>query len=368
MTIEDRQSGPLRITGLDGLRAISCLMVIIGHASYGVGFPQVIDGKWFTFMALFGVKIFFVISGFIITHLLLKEYAGTGSISLRLFYARRALRILPPYVLYLVAVWVCARLNWLPMPDGADFTFAALFLSNYFPTDWFLEHTWSLSVEEQFYLIWPLLCLSLLRRRGQILIALGLWLAILIPTGFVAHLAFGDSLTWARSLIARSSDLAAGAALAGIFQRYRPLLERIFRGWNTQIIRVIVLALLALVIFGKTSGHANGLLSATGSVVQSLCIACLIASCVICQKDLIHRLLNARIMVGIGLVSYSAYLWQQLFAAAPERYLDGSFLRELAWFPLNVVLPLGMAALIYFSVERPLTRIRSRLSAVQTSS
>ncbi len=353
-----------RLTSLDGLRAVSCLMVIVGHASYGVGFPMVVDGKWFTFMALFGVKIFFVISGFIITHLLLKEYANTGSISLRLFYARRALRILPPYGLYLLAVWGCARLGWLPMPEAADFISATLFISNYFPTEWFLEHTWSLSVEEQFYLIWPLLCLSLLRTQRQIISALIIWLGILIPVAFVAHAVYADSLIWARSLIARSSDLAAGAGLAGIFQRHRPLLERTFDGWNTQIIRGVTLILLAVVIFGKTSGPSDQLLSAVGSVVQSLCIACLIASSVIYQKDLVHRLLNGRAMVGIGLISYSAYLWQQLFAAAPERFLDGSFLSTLAWFPLNLVLPLVAAALIYFAVERPLARVRARLSAV----
>lgn len=148
-----------RIPSLDGLRAISIFLVVIGHVS--LSFPH--SGRWVNFfLQIFGnsdvgVLIFFVISGFLITTLLLQEFEKTGNICLSNFYLRRSFRIFPAFYCYMGVVfflWMAGNihLTW------AVFGTAALFLRNYgslfihsFPTgDWFVGHTWTLAVEEQF--------------------------------------------------------------------------------------------------------------------------------------------------------------------------------------------------------------------------
>src|SRR5437868_1936649 len=158
-----------RIRSLDGLRAISILMVIFGHA--GQTIPYHIDHflayKLITDATL-GVRIFFVISGFLITKLLLIEKEKTGDISIRNFYARRVIRIFPVFYLYIL---VLLLLKWFFKPNVFEdynlILFAGLYLWNYkhlfyqspFPNDpafHIVGHFWSLSMEEQFYLLWPI--------------------------------------------------------------------------------------------------------------------------------------------------------------------------------------------------------------------
>jgi len=180
---------------LDGLRGVSILAVM----SYHIG---LIRGGFL------GVDIFFVLSGFLITTLLMDEWARTGRISLRKFYARRALRLLPALVLLVVAcdvtVMVIARLYWAPesfMPVVFGMVYASVvvffYIGNFVmisgQTLWILGHTWSLSIEEQFYVLWPL-CLWLLlrwaRRRGFILpvLVLGIAASLLLKVALVrAH-------------------------------------------------------------------------------------------------------------------------------------------------------------------------------------
>ncbi|MEI8080878.1 MAG: acyltransferase, partial [Actinomycetes bacterium] len=176
---------------VEGLRALSVLLVIACHA----GIPFLAGG-------FVGVDVFFVISGFLITGLLFREAAATGRVSIRNFYARRARRILPMAALVLLSVCLA---SWLLMPAidragvGTDVTGAALFVSNWVfaaqANDYFamnvtsspVLHFWSLSVEEQFYLIWPVLVFALAvigKRRGlstgrkRALIGVGLALPI----------------------------------------------------------------------------------------------------------------------------------------------------------------------------------------------
>src|SRR5215471_14081758 len=149
-----RRSEPMskRIPSLDGLRAVSIGMVLLGHLDGVRDFPRAL--YHLTHFANFGVRVFFVISGYLITHLVLKEQSKTGRIDLAEFYRRRAFRILPPAYLYMVVVIVAYGhlFSWQNIVTG----FA--YLTSYFisTTPWPLGHLWSLSVEEQFYLLWPL--------------------------------------------------------------------------------------------------------------------------------------------------------------------------------------------------------------------
>src|SRR5215831_9782405 len=144
---------PGRIPSLDGLRAISILLVVAGH-SFDEGRSPLLF-ELFGHLGNYGVRIFFIISGFLITTLLLKEYTKTETISLRSFYLRRALRIFPAFYVYVAVICILAVLGVVSLLRG-DVLHAVTYTMNYHTTrGWYLNHIWSLSVEEQFYLIWP---------------------------------------------------------------------------------------------------------------------------------------------------------------------------------------------------------------------
>lgn len=160
------------IPSLDGLRALSVFAVILGHT----------NSEWLDripFNRLFrdgerGVVMFFVISGFIITHLLLKELAQQGRISLKRFYLRRTLRIFPPFYVYLLTIAILSLLDWVQVTP-ASMLAAATYTWNYLPWagGWVIGHCWSLTLEEQFYLLWPG-CIAIFGRRASLSIAVGI--------------------------------------------------------------------------------------------------------------------------------------------------------------------------------------------------
>ena len=164
----------------------------------------------------YGVRIFFLISGFLITTLLLKEYDRTGHISLKNFYIRRSLRIFPAFYLYVATIVVLSSLGMVVLYQG-DLLHTLTYTMNYhMKRSWYLNHIWSLSVEEQFYLLWPAVVL-LAKPRGGLRIAM--WVVLLAPIMRVI-MAFGfdanpTSLT--RHFQAVSDALATGCLLAGFY-------------------------------------------------------------------------------------------------------------------------------------------------------
>src|SRR5690242_6636368 len=144
-----------RISSLDGLRAISIWAVLLGHSSaHFISTP--LHLRWIrngtALLSYFGVTVFFVISGFLITTLLLREYGRTSEINLGRFYRRRAFRILPASLCYIAIVLLLGHPSIVQDVVAFTFTTTYFFTKAYLP----LQHLWSLSVEEQFYLLWPL--------------------------------------------------------------------------------------------------------------------------------------------------------------------------------------------------------------------
>src|SRR5574337_202485 len=159
---------PGRMPSLDGFRAVSILMVLCGHLGGTRGFPvtAIAITRWIGDLGALGVQVFFVISGFLITSLLMGEREQTGTISLKNFYLRRVLRIFPASYSFILALLIATMLGWVSL-TGRDFAFAATYTVNYYPHHpWQIGHLWSLSVEEQFYLLWPLALLALRERRA----------------------------------------------------------------------------------------------------------------------------------------------------------------------------------------------------------
>src|SRR5664279_3942103 len=154
-----------RIPCLDGIRAVAILMVLLGHSSDEL---SIFAGPIHTLeVSRVGVSIFFVLSGYLITRLLVEEQERGGSISLKAFYIRRFFRIVPACYVYLTCILIAGRLGYATVPRSGILP-AYLFVWNYSPQaeGWFYAHTWSLSMEEQFYLVWPPLLAALGRARG----------------------------------------------------------------------------------------------------------------------------------------------------------------------------------------------------------
>jgi peptidoglycan/LPS O-acetylase OafA/YrhL len=217
-----------RIPALDGMRAIAVLLVV-GHHTH---FPEMKGG-------FVGVDIFFVLSGYLITGILLEELKGAGSIDLKNFYRRRFCRLTPPLVLLVAAYWIC----------GGGFAFglwALLYVTDWMPIDLSnpLNHTWSLAIEEQFYLLWPVALLGLRRLKAQRMIALLAGLYVLATVWrVVVSQSIGPDVAYFR-FDTRLSGLVLGSLLAVILAEQPQRLAGIAAGRWGMAVGVGFLALL----------------------------------------------------------------------------------------------------------------------------
>jgi peptidoglycan/LPS O-acetylase OafA/YrhL len=145
---------------LDGLRGLAVTMVIVGHIGLGSA-----DLLWpWLALARLGVLIFFVLSGFLITTILLDERAAFGNVDLRAFYIRRALRLLPAFLVFIASMACLKALGYVPGESWGSFVAALAYVRNIYGSGELLGHIWSLSIEEQFYFLWPALLLAFPRR------------------------------------------------------------------------------------------------------------------------------------------------------------------------------------------------------------
>ncbi len=195
-----------RVPSLDGLRCLSVILVLIAHFSYSVHSP-IKPNILLNYYAHYGVLLFFVISGYLITTLLINERERNGTISIKRFFVRRAFRILPIAYAYLIVVAVIYR-GCLTYKELA---IASTYMSSYsLHAPWVLDHLWSLSVEEQFYLIWPVvMAASFIKAKRLAVVAV-----VLAPLFRVALYIGGHSLGQLYYFPAVSDSLATGCLLA----------------------------------------------------------------------------------------------------------------------------------------------------------
>jgi peptidoglycan/LPS O-acetylase OafA/YrhL len=340
---------------LDGLRAIAVLAVVVYHARPVE--QNVLHGGFL------GVDVFFVLSGYLITALLLREREGSGSISLRRFWARRARRLLPAVFVFLtmVAVYAASVAQARDLQALRDQTwYTLLYVQNWMlaigdtPVRTVVAHTWSLSVEEQWYLLWPAAVLLITRLTGGrarsarvpvILVAGALasavWSAHLYDGGRIARVYFGTDV--------RAQELLAGAALAFLLARRGMQLH----GRARRALDVGALVGAATLVVGFASASTTDWsLYHGGMLVVSLATVLVIAAAV--QPDgLVRRVLSNRALVTIGLLSYGIYLYHvPLFAfIEPGDALDG-----VPLFLVRLVVVVAFAWLSWRFVERPVRR------------
>lgn len=329
---------------VDGLRAVAVLSVMLFHADF-----ETFSGGFV------GVDVFFVISGYLITSTILAERSA-GTFSMGSFYERRARRILP--ALFLVS-FTCIPAAWLFLPPGemADFSQSLIavptFLSNvlfwresgYFDTASELKpliHTWSLAVEEQFYIIYPLVLLATWRiseRRMVIAIGVAALLGLL-----VAEVGARNSPSAAFFLLPfRAWEIAAGAIIAFSVKE-----DRVSQAnyWVKEVGAIVGLALIvfAVLSFNRSTAFpgVNGLLPVVGAALTIVCAR---------SENKAGKLLGSPALVAIGVTSYGAYLFHQpLMAFARYAFQPRGLAVALTG---SIVLSIALAFLSWKLVEQP---------------
>jgi len=341
------------LPALDGLRAVAVLAVLTYHAGWIPG-------------GFLGVDVFFTLSGFLITTLLCEEHARTGTISIRRFYVRRARRLLPALVAFLL---VCGGILFVTMPSALWPTLGGTLLgvlsygANWLIIYWrgfgVFGHTWSLAIEEQFYLAWPVLLLGLLRG------ACARWIAAGLVTAAVGSLAWRLALALADASFPRlyaatdthADGLLLGAALA-MWLRHRGIggsPGRLRRAGGT----IAALGLLGLLGAAPLMpGYALGVTAlvacATGGVILDI----------LAGGSWVTRWLESGWLVRIGWISYGVYLWHfPVFVRLGVLRQPGESAAPLGRTLLAWALTIAIAGLSYWVVERRLLAHTARLSA-----
>jgi peptidoglycan/LPS O-acetylase OafA/YrhL len=323
-----------------------------------------------------GVDIFFVLSGFLITTILMDEWARTGRISLGKFYARRALRLLPALVSLVVAcdvaVMIIARLYWPevfgPVVLGMAYASVAalLYMANWVvvsvQTLWILGHTWSLSIEEQFYLIWPLCLLALLRwvrRRGFILalLLLGISASLILKVALVR--AHSSILRIFFGLDTRFDELLIGCVV-GVFASWG-LLDG-SRGSRGRLGAAAGAGAALLAFMLWRAGWRDPVMLGGGLTAAAAAAGVLIADIIARPSGWLASALGRQPLVGIGRISYGLYLWHfPIVWGCGALAVDGTP-TDFPRAALAVGLTFLTAAASFRWIEQPILKIKRRFT------
>jgi peptidoglycan/LPS O-acetylase OafA/YrhL len=318
---------------LDGLRGVAILCVIVAHS-------QVIKAP---VAGMIGVTLFFVLSGFLITFLLLDEEKVAGAIDLKAFYGRRAIRLLPALGIYLAGIAVLMSILDLGLPIWGMTWPPALYVANYAQIAghdiWVHRHLWSLAVEEHFYLLWPVLVMLGAAKRTRAL--------VLVLAGLVLwRLAVGSiDQMWAyHSTDTNAYALGVGCLLAIAYHR----------GWRIPLhLRTAEAGVMTLILLCLVPASDLGDLYSIGVWLPPIA-ALVSAVTVLAVVQIGPTFLTGSKIRWFGTISYSLYLWHAPLLQIP--FLASSPLTRL----LAVTLAIGIAWLSWHLIEGPILRSRWR--------
>ncbi len=331
-----------KITQIQGLRALAAILVTLFHAKWVSG-------------GFIGVDIFYVISGFLITGLLMRELETTGRINFREFYSRRFKRLLPTSFFVLT---ITAIVSWLLIPAtmrsslGRDIIAASLYVSNYLFAWWQADyqnldatpspviHYWSLAVEEQFYLLWPLLILSFfttaIRLHNRKILTFAISFATALSFVFSIYQTESSPIWSFYSLPTRAWELGLGALLVLV----PPIRTRKFVG-----LLGFVLIMLSSFMFNETTAFPG--ISAVLPVLGTL----MLISTIYSWPPFLNDVANSRFFQWLGKISYPLYLWHWPLLVLPSTFLA----RPLASYErlLAIVLTVLLADFTHRFIEEP---------------
>ena len=360
------QTAPFRLGHrpvLDGIRALAVLLVLIHHVEFiQPGIPTVLRGGFL------GVDLFFVLSGFLITSLLVEEFDNCGAISLPRFYMRRILRLLPAVMVVLAFSVLVGAIISFTVIGLTPLRFASIigYFTNWVraaesPHLWILAHFWSLAIEEQFYLIWPVIFWGLLRRnlsqRTILLIVVG---------GVIASIVWMAALRANGAPVLRvyvGSDTRAHALLIGCFLGLALRWNRVPADWllNKRLMRLTTAASLSFLVLSAmvfVVGHP--FLYRGGFPLVAVCSGLLILSLLFNDREGLAGAFCNPVAIWIGKRSYGLYVWHW-----PVYFLVGMIGLPVAiGISVSVIGTFAIAALSYRFVESPFLKLKHRYSAV----
>ncbi len=354
---------------LDGVRGIAIIVVMIFHLEWiinAIG-PYVKGG-------FLGVDIFFVLSGFLITSILLVEYERTSMLSLKNFYVRRSLRLMPALWLFIICFYIFGP-HMLPgfnekVQEGPyDFVYALTYTMNWVSatdsvTNLNLNHTWSLSIEEQFYILWSLILFkSFSEKRSRktiFFLTVGLIMALGISRAVRAALGSNTRILY-YSTDTRIDSLLVGCATSMIFIWGLIPQKRLKTIWFKVLLWV---SIIASVICVATFSHVDVALFIYGLPVFTLSNAVIIYWLVTTEGTLLHKLLENRFLGWIGKISYGLYLWHFFL----YDYAKNTFADRFTQVFVGITMAFTISALSYYLLEQPFLRLKHLFDSKSTAS
>jgi peptidoglycan/LPS O-acetylase OafA/YrhL len=335
---------------LDGWRAFSVMAVILYHDSTHSFW--IFSTEWFHDIGGFGVDIFFAISGILICTRLLEEERRFGSINLKSFYIRRVSRIIPPALVYLIVIAVLSCFAVIHITKG-EWLGALFFYRNYtrligpiseHANLYYTGHFWSLSVEEHFYIILPAL-LVFVNKRYRVMALSLLALLVAVHCAFVLHSRPWDQVFFHTDT--RLDSLLIPALMAVLLAGHRDRFKSVLKFWPLATLGVLV----------TINQHPFELWQV---MLIALLLPCMVLGTVLNPDGMIARILELAPLRFIGRISYSLYLWQQLFFVG--HFVDSSnhFFQR---FPVNYLLTFACAILSFFFIEQPIVKLGHRVAA-----
>ncbi|TKB98630.1 acyltransferase family protein [Pedobacter cryophilus] len=343
--------------GLNGIRGLSILIVIIAHQQFVDNIPVSIVNniRYFLHDGKLGVRVFFVLSGFLITSLLIKEQLKNGKINLRKFYMRRFLRIVPAFIFFLFIAYLINYYYQLDINNGA-FIGAFLYLSNFpfFPKTFILAHTWSLSVEEQYYLIWP----TIFKFFCDKVIYIAIAIICLNPFSRVLVYLHPEYQLYTLSpLFNLAEPIIIGSIGALLYAK--KLIPISFFLKNPNLYLLVFTFIFWLIEHAMYNGQFGKVLLPFGSTLSSLSILLVLLISANCKPIL---LLNNSFLNYQAKISYSLYLWQQLFVFS-DKFYDVNY---IWWnkFPFNIIGIFTMAILSYYLIELYFLKFKTKFNTV----
>jgi len=364
--ISSKTRRPSYIPTLDGWRAVAILLVLVDHSGDSLLRPTLefagahIVSSPADFQLLkeligtAGVHLFFGLSGYLITTNLRNEEVTTGAVSLKTFYLRRLFRIQPASLAFLLVIALLGLTRCIPVnPFG--WLSAALGFANLTSTSqtWYTGHFWSLAVEEHFYLLWPALFVALSTRRFIGALTIACVDAIWRVTAQKYHLTLSPNF-WVRTDV-QLEWLMWGcfAAIARCHRLGLQFMQKLSAPW----LSLISIPLLALTIVGSFTGmdwKIQQLLESAAAATTPLLFVGTAS-----RPDVgLGRLLEMPLVSWVGRISFSIYLWQQLFIVwSADR---APSIRLLQLFPVSFIMAIVVGALSYYGIERPLLAVGKR--------
>ncbi len=355
MTAEDHLNELLsrrRLPALDGLRAVAVFTVILYHFGF-VSIPGDL-----------GVNAFFVLSGFLITWLLLQEFNRTGHLAVGEFYARRMLRIAPAYYGFLFLIYVEEHVRGYQW--DVSLTLSGLcYVVNYYNVlkghpNTAIAHAWSLGVEQQFYVLWPLL-LGLVVSKGTKAVGLVIATVIVAVAGWrsIAYLGMGASSSYVYNAFETRLDcLAIGCLTAVCCQssRFKSVIVSLSMGAVSPIMTLILL--LYSRIGGSESYHYS-----IGFTIDSILLAILMMQLLIKSQEVWWSWIDHPVMIYLGRISYSLYLYHLLALGIAARIVPAPVSARLAFSMVTCVM---FASISYWLIEVPFLQWKKALTISRT--